>query len=148
MTNRISRYDLYFTIARAAAKRSTCQRKHIGAVIVPRRGVLLIGYNGAPQGLPHCLDAGCLIGSDGGCLRTQHAEANVIAWAARNGIALAGAEMFTTVSPCLSCAKMIINAGVESVLYLEAYREVQPLEYLKDARVHVDIYHPEKIDAS
>lgn len=136
---------MFFELARAVSKRSTCLRKHIGAVIVPRRGVLVLGYNGAPEGKPHCLDVGCEIGPDGGCLRTQHAESNAIAWAARNGIALEGATLYTTVSPCLPCAKLIINAGIKSVLYLEQYRDDHPLFYLREARVAATIHYPERV---
>jgi dCMP deaminase len=145
MDKRISRDDMFFELARSVAKRSTCRRKQIGAVIVPKRGIALIGYNGAPSGLAHCLDVGCLIGPDGGCIRTQHAEANAIAWAAREGVALDRATMYTTISPCLACAKMIINAGIKWVFYLEQYRDEHPLQYLQDAGVTVAIHYPEHV---
>jgi dCMP deaminase len=142
MTDRISRERLYLKIAQEVSERSTCERKHVGAVIVPRRGILLIGYNGAPAGLPHCLDVGCLIAPDGGCLRTQHAEANAIAWAARNGIALEGAEIYATISPCLFCAKMIINAGIKAVHFTDRYRDTEPLNYLDDAGIECLLHAP------
>lgn len=113
-----------------ASKRSTCSRKHVGAIIAIEGRPISVGYAGAPAGLPHCLDHGCLAGPDGGCIRTQHAEANAIAFAARKGISTEKAELYTTVSPCLACAKLIINAGIERVWYLEQYRKVEGVALL------------------
>jgi len=81
-----------------------------------------MGYNGAPSGLSHCDDVGCDVGPDGGCTRATHAEANLIAYAARHGIALADTTLWVTTTPCLACAKLIINAGISSVTALEKYR--------------------------
>lgn len=136
---RITRSEMLMEMARSAAKRSTCTRKHIGAVIARDGRPLSIGYNGAPSGLRHCLEDGCLLGPDGGCTRTQHAEANAIAWAARHGIALEDADLYTTISPCLPCAKIIINAGIFRIYYDELYRDVAPLQYLRLAGVQCEI---------
>ena len=137
---RISRDEMLFEIAATVAKRSTCDRKHIGAVIARDGRVLSIGYNGSPSRAAHCCDVGCLIDpKTGGCIRTQHAEANAIAWAAREGICTKGARLYATISPCLSCAKLIINAGIVSVQYLDLYRDTAPIDYLSDA--NIDCWH-------
>jgi dCMP deaminase len=139
MKDRLSRDDLGMSMALVAAQRGTCNRKAIGAVIMLDGRPLSIGYVGSPAGMPHCLDEGCIIGHDGGCIRTQHAEANAIAWAARKGIPLEGSTMFVTVSPCLSCAKLIVNAGIRRVVSLEQYRIVDGFDYLRQAGVDCDI---------
>jgi len=112
------------------SKRGTCNRKAVGAVISRDTRIVATGYVGSPPGEPHCLDAGCLIGPSGGCERTQHAEANAIAFAARNGIRIGGCEMYTTLSPCLPCAKLILAAGIDKLFYLVQYRDNAGLDYL------------------
>jgi len=109
-------------IAREAATRSTCDRKHVGAVIVRDRSILATGYNGSVRGLPHCDDVGHLM-EDHHCVRTVHAEANAIVQAARNGTRLEGAEIYVTCSPCWSCQKLILNAGIVSIVFAEDYRD-------------------------
>lgn len=136
--SRISRGDMLFEIARSVSKRSTCLRKQIGAVVARNGRVLTLGYNGAPSGTPHCTDVGCLIDPQtGACIRTVHAEASAISWAAREGIALKDACMYTTISPCMPCAQLIINSGILKVFYLEKYRDERPLKYLGDASIEV-----------
>lgn len=132
---RITRESAFAGIVRVLAERSTCTRKHVGALIVRDKRIIATGYNGSPSGLPHCEDVGCLVGPDGGCLRTIHAEQNSIAFASRYGIATDGAELWTSVAPCLPCAKLIINAGIRRVVYLEDYRDHSGLELLSAARV-------------
>lgn len=118
-------------IARTVAERGTCNRASVGCVIAREGRILSMGYVGSPPGEPHCHDVGCLIDPGGkGCIRTQHAEANAIAWAARNGIALMGADLYITLSPCLSCAKTIITAGIAAVYYETAYRNQDGISYL------------------
>jgi dCMP deaminase len=118
-------WDLYFIgMARHAALRATCSRKHVGAVVVWERQVVSTGYNGSPRGLPHCSDVGCELKDLGGrqsCVRTVHAEANAIAQAARGGGTTDKATIYTTASPCLDCAKLIVNAGITRVVFGEAY---------------------------
>ncbi len=130
MNSRISRDQMLMEMAITASKRSTCSRKHVGALIAIEGRPVSVGYAGAPSGLPHCLDHGCIVGPDGGCIRTQHAEANAIAWAARKGISTENATLYTTVSPCLACAKLIINAGIGEVWFLELYRKMEGIELL------------------
>ena len=114
-------WDEYFLeIAKVVAKRSTCDRAHVGAVIAKNKVILSTGYNGAPRGLAHCDDIGHEIVA-GHCIRTIHAEANAIAQAARNGAPIEGATIYLTISPCYDCFKMMINAGIKEVIYKDFY---------------------------
>lgn len=109
-------------IAREVATRSTCDRKHVGAVLVRDRCILATGYNGSIRGLPHCDDVGHLM-EDGHCVRTVHAEANAIVQAARNGVGIDAAGIYVTASPCWSCFRLIANAGVTRIVFGEFYRD-------------------------
>ena len=114
-------WDEYFLgIAKMVATRSTCDRRNVGAVITKNKVILSTGYNGAPRGMPHCDDAGHEI-SDGHCIRTVHAEANAVAQAARNGTPIDGAVIYLTHSPCYDCFKIMVNAGIASVMYDDFY---------------------------
>lgn len=114
-------WDEYFIeIAKVVAKRSTCDRANVGAVIAKNKVILSTGYNGAPRGLPHCDDVGHEI-VDGHCIRTAHAEANAIAQAAKNGTQIEGASIYLTVSPCYDCFKIMVNAGIKEVIYSNFY---------------------------
>lgn len=123
--------DQYFSsMARLASSRSTCVRRQCGAVLVKDKMVLSTGYNDTPRGMPNCGDGGCpRCGSkakSGTLLDTclcLHAEQNVIIQAAYHGVAIAGATLYCTHHPCLTCAKMIVNAGVVRVVYDEPYDE-------------------------
>jgi dCMP deaminase len=116
-------WDEYFmAIAREVATRSTCDRKHVGAVIVRDKLILTTGYNGSVRGLPHCDDDGHLL-EDGHCVRTIHAEANAIVQAARNGVRIDAADIYVTASPCFGCFKLIANAGLRRIIYGEFYRD-------------------------
>ncbi len=114
-------WDKYFMkIASDVGTRATCDRKHIGAVLVRDKVILSTGYNGAPRGLPHCDDVGHEI-VEGHCVRTVHAEANAIAQAAKNGVSVNGATIYTTASPCYDCFKLLINSGIVRVVYGDFY---------------------------
>jgi dCMP deaminase len=116
-------WDAYFmNIAREVATRSTCSRKHVGAVIVRDKVILSTGYNGSIRGMPHCDEAGHMM-EDGHCVRTIHAEANAVIQAATHGTRIEGAAIYVTASPCWSCFKMIANAGLRRVVYGEFYRD-------------------------
>lgn len=132
---RITREEAFSEIVKTIARRSTCPRRSVGAILVRGGRILSTGYNGAPSGLPHCTDAGCILGPDGGCIRVVHAEVNAIAFAAREGIRTEGSTLRTTVSPCLSCAKLIINAGISEVVSLERYRDRSGQDLLESAGV-------------
>jgi dCMP deaminase len=116
-------WDTYFmNIAMEVSRRSTCSRKHVGAVIVRDKNILSTGYNGSIRGMPHCDEVGHdMVG--GHCVRTVHAEANAIIQAARHGVRIEGADIYTTASPCWECFKLIANAGIRRIVYREFYRE-------------------------
>ena len=124
---RVSWHEYFMNIAKQVATRATCERKHVGAVIVRDKTILSTGYNGSIRGLPHCSDVGHLI-EDGHCVRTVHAEANAICQAARNGVRIEGADIYTTASPCWSCFRLIANSGIKRVYFGEFYRDRRILE--------------------
>jgi dCMP deaminase len=116
-------WDEYFmNIAREVATRSTCDRKHVGAVIVRDKSILATGYNGSIRGLGHCDDEGHLM-EEGHCVRTVHAEANAIVQAARNGNRIDAGAIYVTASPCWGCFRLIANAGLVKVVFGEFYRD-------------------------
>jgi len=128
--------DYFLGIAKVVATRSTCDRKHVGAVIVRDKSILATGYNGSIRGLPHCDDVGHLM-EDGHCVRTVHAESNAIAQAARNGTKIDGAEIYVTASPCFNCFKLIANAGIKRIVFGEFYRDERIFEFAKQAGIEL-----------
>ncbi len=121
------------------SRRATCLRAQVGAIIVKNKRILTTGYNGAPKGLPHCLDEGCdIVG--GHCVRSLHAEQNAILQAALHGVSLEGGTVYTTHQPCHTCAKMIINAGLVRVVYAGLYPDELAMRYLHIAGVQVDYF--------
>lgn len=130
---RISRHEMLIGMAIKASERSTCRRRKVGAIIAVDGRPVSVGYCGATEGMPHCIDVGCIIGVDGGCLRTTHAESNAIAFAARKGVATELAVLYTTVSPCMVCAKLALAAGIRDIVFLEEYRDTKPLQFLHEA---------------
>lgn len=148
-------WDEYFMqIAFTVAQRSTCDRAHVGAVIVQDRRMLTTGYNGAPAGLPHCDEVGHLM-VDGHCVRTLHAEQNAIIQAALHGVGIQNSTVYVTHQPCLTCAKMIINAGIQRVVYAGNYPDENSRQFLIQAGIVLDhlpriragdtVFHPEDI---
>jgi len=139
-------WDEYFMeITKLVATRSTCLRRQVGAVLVKDKKILTTGYNGAPSQLPHCLDVGCLreqLGIPPGerheLCRGLHAEQNAIIQAAYHGVSIKGATLYCTNHPCIICTKMIINAGIERVVYLDGYPDPLAEEMLKESRVKVE----------
>jgi dCMP deaminase len=130
-------WDTYFmNIARQVASRSTCDRKHVGAVIVRDKTILSTGYNGSIRRMPHCDEAGHDLENDH-CVATIHAEANAILQAAKNGVMIDGAEMYTTASPCWTCFKMIANAGIRVIRYGEFYRDRKSLKVARQAGIRL-----------
>lgn len=137
MTMQRPSWDQYFMdIAFDVAKRSTCPRAQVGAIIVRDKRILTTGYNGAPAGLPHCTDVGCLMIEDH-CQRTLHAEQNAIIQAALHGVSVAGGTLYVTHQPCHTCAKMIINGGIERVIYGGHYPDELAMSFLEQAGVEV-----------
>jgi dCMP deaminase len=131
-------WDEYFLdIAFSVAERSTCDRAHVGAVLVRDRRILATGYNGSPAGLPHCDEVGHLI-ADGHCVRTLHAEQNAIIQSALHGVSSEGATAYVTHQPCLTCAKMLINAGIQRVVYAGSYLDNYSRQFLAEANVQLE----------
>jgi dCMP deaminase len=127
-------------IAEVVSTRSTCLRRHVGAVIVKNRQILSTGYNGVPRGITHCEIRGCLrdqLGIPSGqrqeLCRALHAEQNAIVQAAYHGVAVAGGELFVTLQPCVVCAKSLINAGIVAVYYRGIYPDELSMELFEEA---------------
>jgi len=138
-------WESYFMeITQLVAKRSTCKRRSVGAIIVKDKRILSTGYNGAPSGVSHCLDIGCLREqlnvASGEChelCRGIHAEQNAIIQAALHGVSIQGTTLFCTNLPCSICAKMIINAGIRKIIYLSGYADQISMDLLEEAGVSV-----------
>ena len=138
-------WEKYFMdIAFLVAKRSTCLRRSVGAVIVKNKRILATGYNGAPSGIRHCSETGCLrerlevpSGERHELCRGIHAEQNSIIQAAFHGVSIKGATLFCTNRPCSICAKMIINAGITKIYFCDGYADPMSEEMLKEAGVEL-----------
>lgn len=121
-------WDVYFlSIARLVSTRATCDRKHVGTVLVdPDHQIISTGYNGALPGEPHCDEAGhdlvTLADGTTNCVRTQHAEVNCVAQAAKRGVSVRGATLYTTTYPCWPCARVVLSAGVRRIVYEGNYK--------------------------
>ena len=134
-------WDAYFMdMAKLAARRSSCLRRSVGAVLVKDRRLLATGYNGVPSGITHCEVVGCLrerlkvpSGERHELCRGLHAEQNAIIQAAYHGVSIRGAHLYCTNLPCIICAKMLINAGVRRIIYLDGYSDTLTREMLDEA---------------
>lgn len=135
---RITRDKMLMGVAELMSKRSTCLRAQVGAVLAHEGRVISSGYAGAPKGLPHCHPGICSV--DQPCLRTVHAEAGAISYAARFGIKTDGATLYCTLSPCIDCAKLIINSGIKEVVYGQAYRKTEGIEQLREAGIFTRLF--------
>ncbi len=142
MDPRPSWNDYFIEMAYFVATRSTCTRRSVGAVIVKDKHILATGYNGAPRGIAHCFDTGCLrtklnipSGQRHELCVALHAEQNAIIQAAYHGIAIAGSEIYCTTHPCSICAKMIINAGITRIYYVEGYPDEYGKQWLDEAGI-------------
>jgi dCMP deaminase len=138
-------HDEYFMeIANVVAKRSTCLRIHVGAVIVRDGQILSTGYNGAPHGFEHCLDIGCIRekeniahGTRHELCRAVHAEQNAIIQAAIHGVSIEGATVYCTHQPCILCTKMIINCKMKRVVFQNGYPDEMSIQFLKQAGIEI-----------
>ncbi len=137
--------DYFMNITYLVSERSTCTRRRVGAVAVKDKRILATGYNGAPAGVPHCLEVGCLreqLGIPSGqrheICRGLHAEQNVIIQAAVHGINNQGAELYCTTHPCVLCSKMLINCGIRRIYYVEDYPDDLATAMLREAGVTVE----------
>ncbi len=139
-------WDEYFLeIAKIVAKRSTCLRRHVGAILVKDKRILATGYNGAPSNIRHCLDVGCIrerknipSGERHELCRGIHAEQNLIIQAAYHGVPISNSILYCTNFPCSICAKMVINAGIVRIVYLEGYPDPLSEELIKEAGIQVE----------
>jgi dCMP deaminase len=145
-------WDKYFMeITSLVASRSTCLRRKVGAVIVKDKRILATGYNGAPRGLPHCEEIGCLreklnipSGEHQELCRGLHAEQNAIIQAAMYGTRIEGSQLYCTDQPCITCAKMIINAGIIKIFYRKSYPDELARKLLCEAKVEMINYESKK----
>ena len=136
-------WDEYFLdLARLVSKRATCLRRQVGAVLVKDKRILATGYNGAPSGLEHCLDIGCIrekliipSGQRHELCRGLHAEQNALLQAALYGVSAKESILYITNQPCVICAKMLINAGVKEVVVKEGYPDILARKFLKEAKI-------------
>lgn len=141
-------WDEYFIhLAFEVAKRSTCLRRAVGAIIVKDRRILATGYNGVPSGLRHCEETGCLreqLGVPSGqrheICRGLHAEQNALLQAARYGINIEGASIYITTQPCVVCAKMLINAGISEIIYQNPYPDELAMELLNESGIKMRVF--------
>lgn len=146
MSERPSWHQYFMTITRQVAERSTCNRAKVGAVIVRDKNILATGYNGAPAGMPHCIDVGCLIyqsktpngDTEENCFRTIHAEMNAIAQAAKNGATIKDASIYITHTPCIHCLKVLVNTGIKNIYYEIPYKLHTLEEILRTTQVQLE----------
>ena len=143
---RASWNEYFMDIAVVVAARSTCQRKHVGAVIVRDKTILSTGYNGSIRGLPHCDEVGHMM-EDGHCVRTIHAEINAIIQAAKNGARIEGASIYVTASPCWNCFKAICNAGIRRIVFEEFYRDERIFQVSQALGIELVELHRERAAA-
>lgn len=137
-------WDTYFLdIASTVSSRATCDRKHVGAVIVRNKTILSTGYNGSIRGMPHCTDVGCGM-ENGHCVTTVHAEANAILQSARNGVMIDSADLYTTASPCWNCFKLAANSGIKRIIYREFYRDQRSPEVAKQIGIELIWIKPDE----
>ena len=143
---RLDSDDYFLKIASVVAERSTCRRHHIGAVAVRDKHILATGYNGAPSGLKDCLELGCLrdelnipSGERQEICRGIHAEQNVIIQASLHGVSLEGSTVYCTHTPCVLCAKMLVNAKIKRYVSFGRYNDNTFIDLFKEADIEVDI---------
>ena len=128
-------WDVYFMgIAQQVSKRSTCDRKNVGAVIVRDKVILSTGYNGSIRGVKHCDEIGHLI-ENGHCVRTVHAEVNAVAQSAMNGTEIKNSNIYLTASPCWPCFKVIVNSGIKKIYFGEFYRDEKIFKFAQESGI-------------
>ena len=130
-------WDVYFMgIAQQVSKRSTCDRKNVGAVIVRDKVILSTGYNGSIRGVKHCDEIGHLI-ENGHCVRTVHAEVNAVAQSAMNGTEIKNSSIYLTASPCWPCFKVIVNSGIKKIYFGEFYRDEKIFKFAQESGIEL-----------
>ena len=138
-------WDNYFMeIAQQVSKRSTCDRKSVGAVIVRDKVILSTGYNGSMRGIKHCDEIGHLMENDH-CVRTVHAEVIAVAQSAMNGTEIKNSSIYLTASPCWPCFKVIVNSGIKKIYFGEFYKDEKIFEFAQETGVElVDMSNKDK----
>ena len=147
-------WDEYFLqMAGLVSQRATCLRRKVGAVLVKDKRILATGYNGAPSGLEHCLDTGCLrdclnipSGQRHELCRGLHAEQNAIIQASLYGVSVKQATLYATNQPCIICAKMLINAGIQEIVISEGYPDEMAMDFFKQAKIKVRAVKNQKLN--
>lgn len=141
--------EYFMSITKMVARRSTCMRRKVGAILVKDKRILATGYNGAPARLRHCGEVGCLredgsvpSGERHELCRGLHAEQNAIIQAAYHGISISGSTLYCTNKPCAICSKMIINAGIRKIIYEEGYNDTLSEEMLTEAGIEEERFVP------
>jgi len=132
-------WDEYFMMMAkdVVAKRATCPRRQVGAVLVRDKRIITTGYNGSPSGMPHCTEVGCRL-HEGHCIRAIHAEQNAIVQAALYGVSTRGATCYVTAAPCVTCANLLVAAGIVRVVYGEEYTNRLGEQVLLEAGVKLE----------
>ena len=141
-------WDEYFmTLANQVATRTTCIRRAVGCVLVRDKRIIATGYNGAPSGLRHCAEIGCMrqqlgvpSGQKNELCRALHAEQNALIQAARYGLSVEGATIYVNTQPCVLCAKMLINAGICEIVYANPYPDELAMSMLEEAGITLRVY--------
>lgn len=134
--SRLSRDQLHMQVALLYSARATCDRLHVGAVLVKDKRIIATGYNGPPEGQPHCDHSNDPPNTP--CTQAVHAEANIIAYCAKHGISTWDSTMYITHSPCIKCAELIIQAGIKRVVFGTAYRDITGLALLYSSGLAID----------
>lgn len=148
--NRPSWDEYFMTLALEVSTRTTCLRRAVGAVIVKDNRILTTGYNGVPTGMKHCAEVGCLreklsvpSGQRQEICRGLHAEQNAIIQAARYGVDISGSKIYVTTQPCITCAKMLINAGITEIVFQNPYPDELAMAMLDEAGMKYRVYNAE-----
>jgi dCMP deaminase len=143
--------DYFYKITNDVAERSTCTRRKVGAIIVKDKRILATGYNGVPTGIVHCGERGCLreqLGVPSGekheLCRGLHAEQNAVIQAAKHGVTIDGSVLYCTNQPCVVCSKIIINSGIEEIVFFEGYPDSLAEEMLSEANIKIRTFKPEQ----
>lgn len=137
---RVEAEDFYMGVAQLLRLRSTCLRGRVGIVAIRDKRIVATGYNGSPAGQPHCFELGCDVDENLhvlGCQRAIHAEANLVSFAARHGIALEGTILYCTHGPCLKCAQLIVASGITELVYETPYRLPEGLELVDRSNIPI-----------
>jgi len=144
--------DYFMDIAHMVSTRSTCRRHNVGSIIVRGKQIVSTGYNGAARGMKDCLELGCLrdqLGIPSGTrheiCRAVHAEQNAIIQAALHGISIENTTMYSTINPCIVCAKMMVNAGIKRLIYEGNYPDMTGIKFLEQAGIKVINYKTDRL---